>query len=95
VDEKERVIDPAREIIADWPTMDELQRRYFQLALSRNGGNRSRTAAALGLDRRTVQRMLAKYQLASTDDEVIIEKEGENKRDYEINENNELDEKNW
>ena len=83
-DEKERMTDPAREIIADWPTMDELQRRYFQLALSRNGGNRSRTAAALGLDRRTVQRMLAKYQLASTDDE----------RDYEINENNETDEKN-
>jgi DNA-binding NtrC family response regulator len=61
--------DPVREIIVDWPTMEELQRRYLQLALSRNGGNRSRTAAALGLDRRTVQRMLAKYQLASLDEE--------------------------
>ncbi|MCI0391022.1 MAG: sigma-54 dependent transcriptional regulator [Acidobacteria bacterium] len=68
-DDDGSMADPAREIIADWPTMDELQRRYLQLALSRNGGNRSRTAAALGLDRRTVQRMLAKYQLASTDDE--------------------------
>jgi DNA-binding NtrC family response regulator len=61
--------DPVREIIVDWPTMEELQRRYLQLALSRNSGNRSRTAAALGLDRRTVQRMLAKYQLASLDEE--------------------------
>jgi DNA-binding NtrC family response regulator len=68
-EDAEKVIDPVREIIVDWPTMDELQRRYLQLALIRNGGNRSRTALALGLDRRTVQRMLAKYQLASTDDE--------------------------
>lgn len=59
----------AQDIMADWPTMEELQRRYLQLALSRNGGNRSRTAMALGLDRRTVQRMLAKYQLASSDDD--------------------------
>ncbi len=68
-DEEGNMSDPVREIIADWPTMEELQRRYLQLALGRSGGNRSRTAAALGLDRRTVQRMLAKYQLASTDDE--------------------------
>jgi DNA-binding NtrC family response regulator len=72
---KGSVTDPICEIIADWPTMEELQRRYLQLALIRNGGNRSRTAAALGLDRRTVQRMLAKYQLASTDDEIGEEKD--------------------
>ncbi len=56
-------------LIADWPTMDELQRRYLELTLARNEGNRSRTAEALGLDRRTVQRMLAKYQLAVAGDE--------------------------
>jgi DNA-binding NtrC family response regulator len=59
----------ARNIIADWPTMEELQHRYLQLVLGRNGGNRSRTASALGLDRRTVQRMLAKYQIPSSDDD--------------------------
>jgi DNA-binding NtrC family response regulator len=59
----------ADNIIADWPTMEELQHRYLQLVLGRNGGNRSRTASALGLDRRTVQRMLAKYQIPSDDDD--------------------------
>jgi transcriptional regulator with GAF, ATPase, and Fis domain len=58
-----------QDIIGDWPTMEELQRRYLQLALARSGGNRSRAASALGLDRRTVQRMLAKYQIQSSDDE--------------------------
>ncbi|HKX30707.1 MAG TPA: sigma-54 dependent transcriptional regulator [Blastocatellia bacterium] len=57
------------DLIADWPTMEELQRRYLQLVLGRNDGNRSRTAAALGLDRRTVQRMLAKYQLTASGDD--------------------------
>src|SRR5262245_24012101 len=56
-------------LIADWPSMDELQRRYLELMLARNDGNRSRTAEALGLDRRTVQRMLAKHQLSASDDD--------------------------
>jgi DNA-binding NtrC family response regulator len=64
------VRDCTHNIISDWPTMEELQHRYLQLVLGRNGGNRSRTASALGLDRRTVQRMLAKYQIPSSDDEI-------------------------
>jgi DNA-binding NtrC family response regulator len=67
---EEVVRDGAHNIISDWPTMEELQHRYLQLVLGRNGGNRSRTASALGLDRRTVQRMLAKYQIPSSDDEI-------------------------
>ncbi|HKQ78388.1 MAG TPA: sigma-54 dependent transcriptional regulator [Blastocatellia bacterium] len=59
----------SHDIISDWPTMEELQRRYLQLMLARNGGNRSRAASALGLDRRTVQRMLSKYQIPSSDDD--------------------------
>jgi DNA-binding NtrC family response regulator len=69
--EKEATTDPPNDIIADWPTMEELQRRYLQLTLARSGGNRSRAASALGLDRRTVQRMLAKYQIPSSDDENV------------------------
>jgi len=61
--------DSPHDIIADWPTMEELQRRYLRLMLARSGGNRSRAASALGLDRRTVQRMLAKYQIPSSDDD--------------------------
>jgi transcriptional regulator with GAF, ATPase, and Fis domain len=44
--------------------MDELQRRYLQLVLTESGGNRRRAANALGLDRRTIQRLIAKYRLA-------------------------------
>ncbi|HEY7183776.1 MAG TPA: sigma-54 dependent transcriptional regulator [Blastocatellia bacterium] len=56
--------DSPRDIVADRPTMDELQRRYLQLVLTESGGNRRRAAAALGLDRRTIQRLIAKYRLA-------------------------------
>src|SRR6266540_2599787 len=68
---EEATTAPHNDIIADWPTMEELQRRYLQLMLARSGGNRSRAASALGLDRRTVQRMLAKYQIPSSDDENV------------------------
>jgi DNA-binding NtrC family response regulator len=68
---EEATTAPPNDIIADWPTMEELQRRYLQLMLARSGGNRSRAASALGLDRRTVQRMLAKYQIPSSDDENV------------------------
>jgi transcriptional regulator with GAF, ATPase, and Fis domain len=55
--------DSSRDITADRPTMDELQRRYLQLVLTESGGNRRRAAKALGLDRRTIQRLIAKYRL--------------------------------
>jgi DNA-binding NtrC family response regulator len=52
-------------IIADRPMMDELQRRYLQLILEESGGNRRRAAQVLGLDRRTIQRLVARYRLSS------------------------------
>jgi transcriptional regulator with GAF, ATPase, and Fis domain len=48
--------------------MDELQRRYLQLVLTESGGNRRRAAKTLGLDRRTIQRLIAKYRLAEFTD---------------------------
>ena len=60
--------------MADRPTMDELQRRYLQFILDENDGNRRRAATALGLDRRTVQRLIARYQLrAQADVEAVGE----------------------
>ena len=55
-------------LIADRPTMDELQRRYLLLTLEENGWNRRRAAAVLNLDRRTIQRLIARYQIQSAPD---------------------------
>jgi two-component system response regulator AtoC len=57
-----------RTIIADRPTMDELQRRYLQLVLDENQGRKRPAATVLGLDSRTVQRLVAKYRLHAISD---------------------------
>jgi DNA-binding NtrC family response regulator len=49
--------------IGDRPSMDELQRRYLQLVLEETEWNRRRAAALLQLDRRTIQRLIARYRL--------------------------------
>jgi DNA-binding NtrC family response regulator len=52
--------------------MEELERRYLALALEKVRGNRQHAADLLGLSRRTVQRLIARYHLeASVDDETI------------------------
>lgn len=63
-----KTADGESSLISDRPTMDELQRRYLQLVLDENQGNRRRAATALGLDRRTVQRLIARYQLRAQED---------------------------
>jgi DNA-binding NtrC family response regulator len=55
-------------LIADRPSMDELQRRYLQLTLEENGWNRRRAATVLNLDRRTIQRLIARYQFQGAPD---------------------------
>ena len=40
------------------PTLDELQQRYVHLVLDETGGNKRRTAALLGIGRRTLYRWL-------------------------------------
>jgi DNA-binding NtrC family response regulator len=55
-------------LISDRPSMDELQRRYLQLTLQENGWNRRRAAAILHLDRRTIQRLIARYQFQGAAD---------------------------
>ncbi len=50
-------------LIVDRPDMDELQRRYLQLILDETGWNRRQAAAVLHLDRRTIQRLIARYEL--------------------------------
>jgi DNA-binding NtrC family response regulator len=48
-------------LFADLPTLDELERRYLVHVLGAVGGNRSRAAEALGIDRRTLYRMAERF----------------------------------
>jgi len=64
--EKEKRI---RSSFDDLPTLDELQRRYLVFVLESTGGSRMKTAEVLGVDRRTVTRMLDRYSLKPTDAE--------------------------
>jgi DNA-binding NtrC family response regulator len=44
----------------DWPTLDVLRLRYIAQVLERSGGNKTRAADVLGIDRRTLNRILAR-----------------------------------
>jgi DNA-binding NtrC family response regulator len=55
--------EAASALIADRPTMEELQSRYFQFVLNEVQGNRHRAAKVLGINRRTVQRLIARHGL--------------------------------
>jgi len=44
----------------DWPTLAVLDRRYIDLVLDKTGGNKTRAAEVLGIDRRTLNRIFAR-----------------------------------
>ncbi len=68
----------ALELVGDRPSMEEVQRRYLSLTLAETNGNRRRAAEKLGLDRRTIQRLIARYNLlAAAPDEETEENDGE------------------
>ncbi|MEK7832135.1 MAG: sigma-54 dependent transcriptional regulator [Acidobacteriota bacterium] len=60
--------DSLRNLAVDWPTLEELERRYLQLALEKVHGNRQHAADLLGTARRTVQRLIARYGLGTPDE---------------------------
>jgi DNA-binding NtrC family response regulator len=47
-------------IESDWPTLAVLSRRYIDRALTHTRGNKTRAADLLGIDRRTLNRILAR-----------------------------------
>jgi DNA-binding NtrC family response regulator len=46
-------------------TLEEMKKRYISHMLSSTRGNMARTATILGVDRRSLYRMLARYQLGA------------------------------
>jgi DNA-binding NtrC family response regulator len=52
----------------DWPTLAVLERRYIDLVLARTGGNKTRAAKVLGIDRRTLNRMFARERARASGD---------------------------
>jgi two-component system, NtrC family, response regulator AtoC len=56
-------------IIADRPTLGELERRYIQLVLGECAGNKKKAAERLGIDRRTLYRALERSGDITPDDE--------------------------
>jgi DNA-binding NtrC family response regulator len=57
----------------DWPTLQVLERRYIDRVLSRTGGNKTRAADVLGIDRRTLNRMFARERAAATGQQLTDE----------------------
>ena len=52
---------PLSALFEDLPALDELERRYLLYILEIAGGNRTRAAEILGIDRRTLYRMIERY----------------------------------
>lgn len=55
-------------LIEDQPTLDELSRRYITLVLAESGGNKTRAAEILGINRRTLYRYLDPFNSADVAD---------------------------
>jgi DNA-binding NtrC family response regulator len=53
---------PLSALFEDLPPLDELERRYLLYILDIAGGNRTRAAEILGIDRRTLYRMIERYE---------------------------------
>jgi DNA-binding NtrC family response regulator len=62
------VAEMEKRLISDRPGMEELQRRYLLFTLEENGWNRRRAAGVLSLDRRTIQRLIARYRFQGAPD---------------------------
>ena len=51
------------ELYADLPSLDELEKRYLVYVLEKTGGNRTKAAEVLGVDRRTLYRMAERFEI--------------------------------
>jgi two-component system, NtrC family, response regulator AtoC len=49
----------------EWPTLAEIERRYVTRVLAHTGGNKQAAARLLDVDRKTLQRMIKRYNVES------------------------------
>ena len=50
-----------------WPPLSEIEGRYVARVLAHTGGNKQAAARLLGIDRKTLQRMIKRHHLDTTD----------------------------
>jgi len=55
--------DEVAELFFELPSLDELERRYILHVLDATGGNKKRTAEILGINRKTLYRMAARFEI--------------------------------
>ncbi len=58
-----RPSDDLADLFAGLPTIDDIERRYLLHVLEATGGNRKRAAEILGINRRTLYRMAARFRI--------------------------------
>jgi DNA-binding NtrC family response regulator len=58
--------DDLEELFSGLPNLDEIERRYILHVLDATGNNRKRTAEILGINRKTLYRMAARFQIEFT-----------------------------
>lgn len=70
----------------DFPTLDQLERRYITLVLEKTGGRKDRAAQILGINRRTLYRKEREYGLVTHDAEEPMgdDHDGHEKQDGQI-----------
>ena len=47
----------------EWPTLEEVEKRYVARVLEHTGGNKQAAARLLGVDRKTIERMMKRYNI--------------------------------
>jgi DNA-binding NtrC family response regulator len=55
--------DDLAELFSGLPNLDEIERRYILFVLDATGNNRKRTAEILGINRKTLYRMAARFAI--------------------------------
>src|SRR6266542_598443 len=58
---------PLSALFGDLPSLDELERRYLLHVLETFSGNRTRAAEIMGIDRRTLYRMIERYGIDASE----------------------------